>query len=146
MVRDLAAQGIRHAEVYISFGILYRFARLDVDEVFAAIERGRTRGEAEFGTTVLWLIDAVRHFGVEAAAQVFRKAAELHREHPSVAGIGIGGDEARGPADDFRELYAEAKLPASISPPTPAKPPARPPSGLPSTSAPNASATPSPRS
>lgn len=109
MVRDLALQGVRHAEVYISFGILYRFARLDVDHVFAAIERGRTRAEADFGATVLWLIDAVRHFGVDEAARVFRKAAELHRTHPSVAGIGIGGDEARGPAGDFHELYAEAK-------------------------------------
>ncbi len=109
MVRDLAAQGVRHAEVYVSFGILYHFGRLDVDEVFAAIERGRVRAEREFGTTVLWLIDAVRHFGVEEAAQVFRKAADLHRDHPSVAGIGIGGDEARGPADGFRALYAEAK-------------------------------------
>ncbi len=109
MVRDLAAQGVRHAEVYISFGILYHFNRLNVDEVFAALERGRLRAEQEFGTTVLWLIDAVRHFGVDEAAQVFRKAAELHRTHSSVAGIGIGGDEARGPAGDFRELYAEAK-------------------------------------
>ncbi len=109
MVEDLAAQGVLHAEVYISFGILYRFARLDVDEVFAAIERGRTRAEADFGTSVLWLIDAVRHFGVEEAARVFRKAAELHRDHPSVAGIGIGGDELRGPAADFRDLFAEAR-------------------------------------
>lgn len=109
MVRELAAQGVRHAEVYISFGILYHFGRLDVDEVFAAIERGRSRAEAEFGTTVLWLIDAVRHFGVEAAARVFRKARELHREHASVVGIGIGGDEARGAAEDFRELYLEAR-------------------------------------
>src|SRR5579875_2990205 len=44
MVRDLAVQGVRHAEVYISVGILYRFGRLDVDEVMAAIERGRVRG------------------------------------------------------------------------------------------------------
>lgn len=109
MVCDLAGQGVRHAEVYVSFGILYHFARLSVDEVFAAIERGRTRAETEFGTTVLWLIDAVRHFGTEEAARVFRKAAELHRDHPSVAGIGIGGDEARGPAEEFRELYTEAK-------------------------------------
>ena len=109
MVRDLAAQGVRHAEVYISFGILYRFGRLDVDEVFAAIESGRARAEREFGTSVLWLIDAVRHFGAEEGARVFRKAADLHRQHPSVVGIGIGGDEARGPAGDFREAYAEAK-------------------------------------
>lgn len=109
MVRDLAAQGVRHAEVYLSLGILYRFGRLDVDEVFAAAERGRCRAEAEFGTTVLWLIDAVRQFGPGEAARVFRKAAELQRDHPSVVGIGIGGDEAAGAAEQFRELYAEAR-------------------------------------
>ena len=109
MARDLAQQGVRHAEVYISFGILYRFARLDVDDVFAAIERGRSRAEADFGLTLLWLIDAVRHFGVDEAKRVFEKAADLHRNHPSVVGIGIGGDELRGPAEDFRELYATAR-------------------------------------
>ena len=109
MLRDLAAQGIRHAEAYISIGILYNFARLDVDEVMAAIERGRVRGEKDFGISLLWIIDAVRHFGLEECARVFRKAAELQHQYPSVVGIGIGGDEARGPAQDFRELYAEAK-------------------------------------
>lgn len=110
MIRDLAAQGVRHAEVYLSIGILYRFGRLDVDAVMEAAERGRERGEAEFGTTVLWLIDAVRHFGIEEAQRVFRKAASLRAQYPAVVGIGIGGDEARGPAHAFREVYAEAKL------------------------------------
>ncbi|RXH57981.1 adenosine deaminase [Granulicella sibirica] len=109
MVRELAAQGVVHAEVYISFGILNRQGRLAVDDVMLAIERGRTRGEAEFGTTVYWLIDAVRHFGVEEAAVVFRAAAAMRKEFPSIVGIGIGGDEARGGADLFRELYEEAR-------------------------------------
>ncbi len=109
MLRDLSAQGVRHAEVYISIGILYRFARLDVDEVMAAIERGRERGEKDFAVSLLWIIDAVRHFGLDACARVFRKAAELKQKYPSVVGVGIGGDEARGPAQDFRELYLEAK-------------------------------------
>ncbi|WP_263381955.1 adenosine deaminase [Granulicella arctica] len=109
MIRALAYQGVVHAEVYISFGILYHFARLDVDEVTAAIERGRLRAEHEFGTSVLWIIDAVRHFGVEEAERVFRKAASMRQQYPSIVGIGIGGDEVRGPADQFRELYAEAK-------------------------------------
>jgi aminodeoxyfutalosine deaminase len=51
----------------------------------------------------------VRHFGVEEGAKVFRKAAELRAKYPSIVGIGIGGDEARGPASLFRELYAEAR-------------------------------------
>jgi adenosine deaminase/aminodeoxyfutalosine deaminase len=109
MLRDLAKQGVRHAEAYISVGILYHFARLDVDEVMAAIERGRVRGEQEFGVSLLWIIDAVRHFGIEECARVFTKAAALREQYPSVVGIGIGGDEARGPAQEFRELYAEAK-------------------------------------
>ena len=109
MIRELASQGVVHAEVYISFGIIYYWKKSEVEPYVEAIERGRLRGEREFGTTVLWIIDAVRHFGVEEGARVFRKAAELRATYPSIVGIGIGGDEARGPADQFRELYAEAK-------------------------------------
>src|SRR5271170_6569031 len=84
MVRALAAQGVVHAEVYISFGIIYYWKKTEVEPFVAAIERGRIRAEAEFGTTVLWLIDAVRHFPIEDAARVFRKAAELRHRYPSI--------------------------------------------------------------
>ncbi|HSY68919.1 MAG TPA: adenosine deaminase, partial [Edaphobacter sp.] len=109
MIRDLAAQGVVHAEVYISFGIIFYWKNAEVEPYVEAIERGRVRGEKDFGTTVYWLIDAVRHFGPEEAAKVFRKAAELRKLYPSIVGIGIGGDEAQGSADLFRESYAEAK-------------------------------------
>src|ERR1700733_13808902 len=59
MLRDLAQQGVRHAEVYISIGILHCQARLDVDQVIAAIESGRTRAEHDFNISLLWIIDAV---------------------------------------------------------------------------------------
>ncbi|WP_263408203.1 adenosine deaminase [Terriglobus tenax] len=109
MLRSLAAQGVVHAEAYISFGIIYFIKKLEVEPFVEAIERGRLRGEKDFGVSLLWIIDAVRHFGVEEATRVFHKAAELRAKYPSIVGIGIGGDEARGPADQFRELYAEAK-------------------------------------
>jgi len=109
MIRELARQGVVHAEVYISFGIIFYWKKTDVEPYVEAIERGRQRGEKDFGTTVLWIVDAVRHFGVEEGARVFRKAAELRESYPSIIGIGIGGDEARGPADQFRDLYKEAK-------------------------------------
>src|SRR5215469_9475258 len=109
MVRELASQGVVHAEVYISFGIIYFWKQEEVEPYVEAIERGRLRGEKDFGTTVLWITDAVRHFGVDEAARVFRKAAELRERYPSIVGIGIGGDEERGPADQIRGLYAEAK-------------------------------------
>ena len=109
MIRELAAQGVLHAEVYISFGIIFYWKHAAVEPFVEAIERGRIRGEQEFGTTIYWIIDAVRHFGVEEAQRVFRKAAELRPLYPSIVGIGIGGDEARGSADIFREAYAEAR-------------------------------------
>jgi len=109
MIRELASQGVVHAEVYVSFGIIYYWKKTEVEPYVEAIERGRKRGEKDFGTTVLWIVDAVRHFGVEEGARVFRKAAELREKYPSIVGIGIGGDEARGPADQFRDLYKEAR-------------------------------------
>jgi aminodeoxyfutalosine deaminase len=75
----------------------------------ASIESGRTRAERDFNISLLWIIDAVRHFGLEECARVFRKAAELQHQYPSVIGIGIGGNELLGPAHEFRDLYAEAK-------------------------------------
>ncbi|HWB32768.1 MAG TPA: adenosine deaminase [Acidobacteriaceae bacterium] len=109
MVRTLAAQGVLHAEVYISFGILYFWRKVEVEPYVEAIERGRIRGEKDFGTTISWIIDAVRNFGPEEAFRVFRKAAQLRPYVPSIVGIGIGGDEARGPASLFKEHYAEAR-------------------------------------
>ncbi len=110
MIHRLSQQGVKHAEVYISVGIILKFKhQISVEEMMQAVERGRIRAEQDFGTTVLWIFDAVRHFGVEEAAVVFHKAAELKQQYPSLIGIGIGGDEARGPAADFKDLYTEAK-------------------------------------
>src|SRR5438445_9766569 len=47
MVRELASQGVVHAEVYISFGIIYYWKKAEVEPYVEAIERGRIRGEKE---------------------------------------------------------------------------------------------------
>ncbi len=109
MAQALAAQGVVHAEVYVSVGVVYYWRRVEFEPLFAGMERGRLRAEREFGISLLWIFDAVRHFGVEEAARVFRKAAEMQREHDSIVGIGIGGDERRTGAEPFRDLYAEAR-------------------------------------
>ena len=73
-------------------------------QVFNGLERGRERGERDFGISVLWIFDAVRQFGPEAAQQVFELAAR-YRDR-SVVAVGIGGDEQKGPAELFRDAYA----------------------------------------
>jgi len=109
MTQALAAQGVVHAEVYVSVGVVYYWRRIEFEPLFAGMERARVRAERELGITIFWIFDAVRHFGVEEAARVFHKAAEMRREYGSIIGIGIGGDERRTGAEPFRELYAEAR-------------------------------------
>jgi aminodeoxyfutalosine deaminase len=108
MLEKLACQGVVHAEVYVAVGIVYYWKNSEFEPLFAGMERARERAEKDFGITMFWIFDAVRHFGVEAAAHVFDKAAAMRREHPSIVGIGIGGDERKGPAEMFRELYRGA--------------------------------------
>lgn len=108
MLRELHRQGVVHAEVYVSVGVVYYWHKVEFEPLFAGMERGRERGEREFGISLLWIFDAVRHFGPVEAARVFQKAAELAEKYPSVIGIGIGGDERRTAADVFRDLYHEA--------------------------------------
>src|ERR1700721_514605 len=44
MIRDLAAQGVLHAEVYISFGIIYYWKTREVEPYVEAIDSGRVMG------------------------------------------------------------------------------------------------------
>jgi aminodeoxyfutalosine deaminase len=109
MLERLAAQGVVHAEVYVSVVVVYSWRRIEFEPLFHGMEAARVRAEQQFGITLYWIFDAVRHFGPEEAARVFRKAAELRPASPSIVGIGIGGDERRAGAEPFRELFQEAQ-------------------------------------
>jgi aminodeoxyfutalosine deaminase len=111
MMQQLAGQGVVHAEVYISVGVIYMWRNYDpqaFEPIFDGLERARERGERELGLSLYWIFDAVRHFTVEEAERVFRKAAEMRSQFPSITGIGLGGDERRAGSEPFRALYAEA--------------------------------------
>ena len=109
MLERLALQGVVHAEVYVSVGVVYYWKRIEFEPLFHGMEQGRLRAEEQFGITLYWIFDAVRHFGPEQAALVFDRAAQLKREFPSVVGIGIGGDERQTGAEPFRDLYLKAR-------------------------------------
>jgi adenosine deaminase/aminodeoxyfutalosine deaminase len=112
MIEHLAAQGIVHAEVYISVGVIYMWRKHDptvFEPIFAGLERARERGRRELGLSLYWIFDAVRHFSVPEAERVFLKAAELRAEFPAIIGIGLGGDERLAGSEPFRELYAGAR-------------------------------------
>jgi aminodeoxyfutalosine deaminase len=88
LMQKLRQQNVVHAEVYVSVGVI-RWRGQPVEPIFEGMERGRERGQRGFGVSLLWIFDAVRHFGPQAASEVF----DL---------------EARGPAEGFRDLYKKA--------------------------------------
>jgi adenosine deaminase/aminodeoxyfutalosine deaminase len=112
MMQRLAEQGVVHAEVFISVGVIYMWRSHDpecFEPIFSGLERARLRAERELGLTVYWIFDAVRHFTIPEAERVFAKAAEMHADYPSIVGIGLGGDERQRGSEPFRAMYARAK-------------------------------------
>src|SRR5438552_11214571 len=105
LMEQLKAENVLHAEVYVSVGVcLWR--KLDFGAIFEGLERGRERGQRDFGISLLWIFDAVRQFGAEAARDVFEVAVHYRDRH--VVGVGIGGDEQKAPPELFRDAYAYA--------------------------------------
>ena len=106
LARDLSArlrrERITYAEVYVSPAIVDRLGldwlavRDAVEAVFAGHER---RGHGRIRV----LLDAVRHFGPDAAHRVL----DLHARHPwpRAVGFGLGGEELALPARDFASVY-----------------------------------------
>ncbi len=107
MIQKLHAQNVLHAEAYVSVGVIHwrggEFAPL-----FEGLEAGRLRGERDFGMSLYWIFDAVRHFGVDAAERVLDETLVLRKISGSVVGIGLGGDERRAGPELFRDVYARA--------------------------------------
>jgi aminodeoxyfutalosine deaminase len=111
MMQRLAEQDVVHAEVYVSVGVIYMWRNHDpecFEPIFEGLERARERALRELGLSVYWIFDAVRHFSIEEGERVFRKAAAMRHDFPSIVAIGLGGDERRTGSAPYRAAYAEA--------------------------------------
>jgi aminodeoxyfutalosine deaminase len=98
----LAGEGVVYAEVTLSAGVVL-WKQLPFPAIYDALLREGARSRVK----VFWILDAIRQFGPEPAKPVFDLAAE--RVGDGVVAIGIGGDEERGPARLFKDLYSEAR-------------------------------------
>jgi aminodeoxyfutalosine deaminase len=102
LMQRLKQENVLHAEVYVSVGVcLWR--QQDFAAIFEGLDRGRARGARDFGISLVWIFDAVRQFGPEAAQKVFELAVRYHDR--DVVAIGIGGDEQKAPPELFRDAY-----------------------------------------
>lgn len=98
----LASQNVVYAEVTISVGVIL-WKEQNFHSIFDALANEASRAPLQ----IRWVFDAIRHFGHEPAMRVAELAVE--RKQDGVVAFGIGGDEIRGPADWFRDVFAFAK-------------------------------------
>jgi aminodeoxyfutalosine deaminase len=98
----LESEGVVYVEVILSVGVV-----LWKQQPFQPIWDALLKESARSKITVRWIFDVIRQFGAETGKPVFELAAE--RVGEGVVAVGLGGDEIRGPARDFTDLFRQAK-------------------------------------
>ncbi len=106
LIEWLANQNVRYAEITFAAGVVL-WKKQSVDAIFEAVADAAKKAEPHTGVRVRWIFDAIRHFGVDHAREVLQAAARLRSR--GVMGLGIGGDEARGHAKLFGDVFREAR-------------------------------------
>ena len=102
LLSSLERQNVRYAEIILSAGVVL-WRKQDFAPIYEAVRSAA----AESRVIVYWILDGVRHFGPDHAMEVAKLAAE--RVNDGVVAFGIGGDEARGPAEWFGGVFAFAR-------------------------------------
>src|SRR5688572_20825633 len=98
LLERLYDENVIYAEINLSVGMML-WKDQPAAEILDAVHQQALRSPVE----VRWIFDAIRQFGKEPAIRVAELAAE--RRQQAVIGFGIGGDEARGPADLFTDIF-----------------------------------------
>jgi aminodeoxyfutalosine deaminase len=106
LMEELSAENVYYAEVTLSAGVVL-WKKQSLDAVFEAVAEAASDASARLGLEMSWIFDAVRQFGVDHVREVMRYAARFRKQ--GVVAFGIGGDEVRGPARLFVDVYREAR-------------------------------------
>ncbi|HTR35685.1 MAG TPA: adenosine deaminase [Bryobacteraceae bacterium] len=102
LLEKLAAEGVTYAEITLSAGVVL-WKQQDLSAVYEAVWRETQRSPVH----AFWILDAIRQFGAEHGMEVAKFA--VTRRDEGVVAYGIGGDEVRGPAEWFRDVFAFAR-------------------------------------
>ena len=102
LLETLHKQNVLYAEITLSAGVVL-WKKQEFGPIFEAVRREAARSPVD----VRWNLDAIRHFGAEHAMQVAELAVGYVDD--GVVSFGIGGDEERGPAGLFTEVYRFAR-------------------------------------
>ena len=79
----------------------------DYDKMMAFVQAGVDKIERTSGRVVKVLVDVSRSFGPDNAMRNLDLLLKAHT--PCVIGIGLGGDEKKGPAREYKDVFGKAK-------------------------------------
>lgn len=102
LLDSLASQGVTYAEITLSAGVV-----LWKQQALAAVYDAVWRESQQSSIRTFWILDAIRQFGPEKGMDVAKFA--VSRRDQGVIAYGIGGDEVRGPAHWFGDVFAFAR-------------------------------------
>lgn len=102
----LAEQNVKYAEITLAAGVVL-WKQQPLDEIFEAVRAASLEAGARLGMRVNWIFDAIRQFGPDHAREVVGWASRYRQQ--GVVAFGVGGDEERGPASLFADVYREAR-------------------------------------
>jgi aminodeoxyfutalosine deaminase len=106
LIEWLAEQNVRYAEITFAAGVVL-WKKQSVEAVFEAAAAAAEEAGPRAGVRVRWMFDAVRHFGPDHVREALCWAG--HYRPRGVVAFGIGGNEERGPARLFPDIFREAR-------------------------------------
>ena len=102
LLHRLHQQNVLYAEITLSAGVIL-WRKQNLAEIYSALREEAAKSPLQ----VYWVFDSVRQFGVEQARTVAERAVEYAND--GVVAYGIGGDEEKGPAKWFYDVFAFTK-------------------------------------
>ena len=106
MMEALHKQGVGYAEVTLAAGVIL-WRQFDFNAVWRAIRAAQAEASREFPVEIWWNLDAIRQFGPDHVMEVAQLASKYVGD--GAVSFGVGGDELRGPALEFRDAYKYAR-------------------------------------
>ncbi len=104
----LIDNGIVYSETFISPTSFIRNG-LDFEKIIERVIKSIRKIKKNDHITIKLIIDMSRTFGTENAMNNLNIALDLRNRYSEIIGVGLGGDEAKGPASKFVSVFEKAR-------------------------------------
>ena len=101
----LTENNIVYAETFVSVTSFMK-KNISFHEIIDVFTQGILEAKEKYGITIRLIVDVSRSFGLDNA--MHNLDLILEEKNPYIIGIGLGGDEAAGPAKEYAAVFEKA--------------------------------------